>query len=66
VSFPRGKTTLDLFLLAQLAVQAHLFVQISIELPATKQHPELSAEFAKPIHGQPPKAEIGNWKSETG
>jgi hypothetical protein len=41
-------------LLSELAVQAHLFFEISIELPAPKQHQELSAEFAKPIHGDHP------------
>jgi hypothetical protein len=47
---------LYLFLLGQLAVQAHLFVQVSVELPATKQHQEASAEFSQHIH--PPSRQL--------
>jgi hypothetical protein len=45
-SFLPGKATLNLLLLAQFAVQAHLLVEIGIELPAPKQHQEPSANFS--------------------
>ncbi len=45
VSLRWRKAVLDLFLRAQLAVQAHLLLKVSIELRATKQHPEPSADF---------------------
>ena len=39
-----------MFLFTQLAVQAHLFFQVSIELPATKQHQDPSSEFSQHVH----------------
>jgi hypothetical protein len=38
VSFCRWKAALDLFLLAQLAVQTHLFVEVGVEPAPAKQH----------------------------
>jgi len=35
-------------------MQAHLFLQLGIEMLATNQHQEPSAEFAKPIHDDHP------------
>jgi hypothetical protein len=45
-SFRRSNAALNLLLPAKLPVQAHLFINLSIEAPATKQHQEPSAEFA--------------------
>ena len=46
MSFLGRKAALDLFLFAQLAVKAHLFVEISIESAATEQHQKSSDNFS--------------------
>jgi hypothetical protein len=47
-----------LFLLAQLAVQAHFFLQLGIELPAPNQHHEPSGEFSETKPWRSPHAVI--------
>jgi hypothetical protein len=49
VSLRWRQAVLDLFLRAQLAVQAHLLLKVSIELRATKQHPKPSAECSEHV-----------------
>jgi hypothetical protein len=52
VGFLRRKPAPDFILHAQLAMQVHLFVQVGIELPPTKQHPEPSAQFSQHGHSK--------------
>jgi hypothetical protein len=46
VSFCRWNAPFHFESLAQLAVQVHLLLKVSIKLPAAKQHQEPSANFS--------------------
>ena len=41
---------LELFVLAQFQMQAHLLFEFRIKLPPMNQHPEPSCKFAQPVH----------------
>jgi len=40
----------NLILLSEFKVKAHFFFEVRVELPATKQHPKASSQFAQKIH----------------
>jgi hypothetical protein len=53
-AFVESFARLEMFLLAQLQMQAYLLFQFRVELVPMHQHPQSSCDFAQPVHARTP------------
>jgi len=61
MGFFSGEPFSDLFLLSELAMQAHLFFEVSLELPAAILKSERSpSAWLSTIHNTPPKSRVAS------